>query len=97
MEESLAQVWIEPPPKPFLAIHYCYFMSTWVWVIDSEEPDDDEPKEVWFAMGDSWKRKRSEKGKASRNVTVPVMPVMQPAAPMEYPGDPTELEGIDNV
>ncbi len=97
VEESLAQVRIEPPLKPFLANHYCYSMSTWVRVIDSEEPDDDEPKEVWFATGASRKRKRSKKGKGSRNVTIPAMPVTQPAAPMEYPGDPTEQEVIDNV
>jgi len=45
-------------------------MSTWVRVVDSEEPDDDKPKEVWFATGASRKRKRSKKGKGSRNVTV---------------------------
>ena len=93
----MERVQIEPPPKPFLANHCCYSMSTWVWVVDSEEPDDDKPKEVWFATGASQKRKRSKKGKWSRNVTVPVIPVTQPAAPMEYPGDPTEQEVIDNV
>jgi len=62
VEESLAQVQIEPPLKPFLANHYCYSMSTWVWVVHSEEPDDDEPKEVWFTTGASQKRKRSKKG-----------------------------------
>jgi len=50
-------------------------MSTWVWVIDSEEPDDDEPKEVWFAMGDSWKRKRSEKGGDPTSVDPPGPPL----------------------
>jgi hypothetical protein len=93
----LPKVRIERPPKPLFAHHYYYFMSTWVRVIDSEEPDSDEPKEVWVSMGGSRKRKRSRRSKGSMKVIAPMVPVMEPAAPMEYPGDPTEQEVIDNV
>ena len=55
------------------------------------------PRPVLEQPGTAKKRKRSKKGKGSRNVTIPVIQVTQPAAPMEYPGDPTEQEVIDNV
>ena len=93
----MPKVRIERPPKPLFAHHYYYFMSTWVWVIDSEEPDSDEPKEVWVSTGGSRKRKRSRRSKGSMKVIAPMVPVMEPEAPMEYPGDPTEQEVIDNV
>jgi len=73
-------------------------MSTWVRSVDSDEPGDDEPKEVWFKPAEnSRKRKRSRKGKGAAKV--PMIPVLseEPMAPTEYPGDPTEQEVIDNV
>ena len=74
-------------------------MSTWVRTVDSE-PDDDDPKEVWFnPPANARKRKRSTKNKEAKKSTLPVMPVLSeaPVAPTEYPGDPTEQEVIDNV
>ena len=70
-------------------------MSNWVRTIDSDEPGDDEPMEVFTSK----KRKRSKKGKATMKATGPVMPVLnqEPTEPVYNLGDPTEQEVIDNV
>lgn len=70
-------------------------MSNWVRTIDSDEPGDDEPMEVFTSK----KRKRSKRGKAVTKGTDPVRQVLdqEPPADMQYLGDLTEQEVIDNV
>jgi len=74
-------------------------MSTWVRPVESDEPGDDEPKEVWFnSPQNSKKRKRGRTGKGASKATIPEMPVFsEPVGLTDYPGDPTEQEVIDNV
>jgi len=82
-------------------------MSGRVRTVDSDEPGDDEPvEELWFTS--SKKRKRSDRTNSAPKAKSTVMPVVSQAStaaapmqyddtPMQYLGDPTEQEVIDNV
>jgi len=88
--ESLPQAFSLP------TLIFCV-MTSHTRTLDADEPGDDEPvEEGWFI---SKKRKRSTARTRTTEATVPVMPLVnqEPTAPMDYLGDPTEQEVIDNV
>lgn len=87
-----------PTHFPLLNLNY-FIMSTWVRTVDSDDAGEDEPlEEEWFQTRTK-KRKRGTEGNGAMNMTVPVIPVLiqQPAAPIDYPGDLTDQQVIDNV